>query len=100
MRTQIASETFLISTNESNHQNLGDNTDVLLSSLKEIIQSNEKQMTPSLRFYDNSKLKDIAKRVNDVLETIETNSISETKNMMMIIIVIIIIIIIIISFLY
>ena len=38
-------------------------------------------MTPALRSYDNKKLKDVTKRVNDVLGTIETNSISETKNL-------------------
>ena len=81
VRTEMASETPLISTNESNHQNLEDNNNVLLSSLKEIIQNNEKQMTPALRSYDNKKLKDVTKRVNDVLGTIETNSISETKNL-------------------
>ena len=81
VRTEMASETPLISTNESNQQNLEDNNNVLLSSLKEIIQNNEKQMTPSLRSYDNKKLKDVTKRVNDVLGTLETNSISETKNL-------------------
>ena len=81
MRTGMTIETPLIRTNESNHQNPEDNAKVLLSSRKEIMQNNEKQMNPSLRFFDNNKLKDITKRVNDVLGSIETNSISETKNL-------------------
>ena len=40
-----------------------------------------KKKTHSLRSNDDTTLKDVTKRFNNVLQTIQTNSISETKNL-------------------
>ena len=78
----MGSGTPLLSFDEGNDQHLDDDANFLFSSLTEIIQSNDKQMTTFIRSYDSRKLKDMTKRDNFVLGAIETSTISESKDLL------------------